>query len=113
MCSDADVAPRRRSTTCPSSSGSYGYSGSAIGDDRDGQPVLEREAAVAGDVVGVRVGLEHALDPHALLLCGLEILLDRERGVDDDRDAGLCVTDQIRGAAEILVHELPEEQHGS
>ena len=81
--------------------------------DRDGQTVLERETAVAADVVGVRVRLEHALDAHALLLGGLEILLDREGGVDDDGDGGLSVTHQIRGATQILVHELPEQQHGA
>ena len=45
--------------------------------DRDGHAVLEREAAVPRDVVGVRVRLEHALDPHACLGGGLEVLLDR------------------------------------
>src|SRR5438105_201275 len=33
--------------------------------DVDGHPVFEREAAVAGDVVGVRVSLEYARDPHS------------------------------------------------
>ena len=61
--------------------------------------------------MGVR--LEHAFDPHAFLLGDGEVLLDLECGVDDNGDACLRVTHQIRGAAEILVHELPMEQHDS
>jgi hypothetical protein len=40
-------------------------------------------------------------------------LLDRERRIDHDSDACLRITDEVRGAPQILVHELPEEQHGS
>src|SRR4029079_7810024 len=60
--------------------------GLGLGDrrDRGAQTVLERKTAMAADVIRVRVRLEHALDAHALVLGGLEILLDREGGVDDD-----------------------------
>ena len=80
--------------------------------DRDRQFVLERKASVTGDVVRMRMGLEHALDPNAVRGCALEVLLDLERGIDDDGHACGGVADQIRGAAQILVHELPEEEHG-
>ena len=79
--------------------------------DGDGQAVLEREAPVPRDVVGVGVGLEHALDPHAGLAGSRDDRLDLQRRVDDDRDACVGVADQVAGAAEILVHELPKEQH--
>ena len=79
---------------------------------RDGNAMLEREPAMTGDVVGVCVGLEHPLDPHPGRVCGGEVLLDRERGVDHDRDSGLVVADEIRGTAEPVVHELLEERHG-
>ncbi len=81
--------------------------------DRDRQPVLEREPSVPGDVVGMGMRLEHALDAHALLLGKCEVLLDRERGIDDHGDSRLRIPDEVRRAPEILVHELPEEQHGS
>ena len=77
--------------------------------DRDRHAVLEREAAVPGDVVGVVVRLEHAHDPHARLLGRLEVRLDRVGGVDDHRLAGRLVTDQVGRAAEIVVDELLED----
>ncbi len=81
--------------------------------DRHRHPVLEREAPVPGEVVGVGVRLEHPLDPHARRVRRLEVLLDPEGRVDDDRDPGVGVADEVRGAPEVVVHELPEEQHGS
>ena len=78
----------------------------------DRQAVVDREAAVPRDVIGVRMGLEHALDPDALGGRRIEERLDLERGVDDDRDAGGRVADEVGRAAEIVVHELPKEQHG-
>ena len=47
--------------------------------------VLEREAAVPGDVIGVRVRLDVAHDADVEPLGLLEVLLDREGGIDDDR----------------------------
>jgi len=77
--------------------------------DRDGHAVLEREAPVSGDVVGVVVCLEHAHDPHARLLGRVEVGLDRVSGVDDHRLAGRLVADQVGRAAEVVVHKLLEE----
>ena len=71
--------------------------------------VLERQAAVAGDVIGVRVGLEHADDPHACLLGFFEVGLDRVGGVDDHRLAGRLVADQVGRAAEVVIHKLAEQ----
>ena len=56
--------------------------------DRDRDAVLEREAAVAGEVVGVGMRLEHAHDANAGLRRRREVRLDRECRVDDDRFPG-------------------------
>ena len=73
------------------------------------EAVLERETAVAGDVVGVRVRLEHADEPYPAPL-GLERgRLDREWRVDDDGDPFVLVADEVRGAAEVVVQELRED----
>src|SRR5439155_3139167 len=71
--------------------------------------VLEREASVAREVVGVRVGLEHAHDPDAAALRLLEIRLDRVGGINDDGLPGRLVADQVGRAAEVVVHELPKK----
>ena len=68
-----------------------------------GSAVLEREAAVPRDVVGVRVRLDHADEPHPLPLGLGEQRLDRVRRVDHDGDPGLLVTDQVARAPEIVV----------
>ena len=112
MCSTWIVSEPTVSSS-PSASGSQRVLGLGERVDRDGHAVLEREAAVAGDVVGVVVRLEHAHDPHAGALRRLEVALDRVGGVDDDRLAGRLVTDQVGRAAEIVVHELPEEHFAS
>ena len=80
---------------------------SSVDGHRD--PALECEPAVPGHVVGVRVGLQHPRDPDAGPLRLLEVLLDRVGGVDEQRLARVGVADEVRGAPEILVDELPEE----
>jgi hypothetical protein len=55
--------------------------------------------------------LEHADELHLMSPGGVQILLDRECRIDDDRLPRLLVADEIRGAPEIVVDELPE-QHG-
>ena len=80
--------------------------------NRDRQPVLECQPSVAGDVIGVRVRLEDADEPHVASLRLGEVRLDPVRGVDEDGDARVLVPDQVRPAAEIVVDELPEE-HGA
>ena len=51
-----------------------------------GQRVLECEAAVTRDVVGVRMGLEDADEVDAVLRGRIQIRLDRVCRVDDDGD---------------------------
>ncbi len=76
------------------------------------QPVLEREPSVPGDVIRVRVRLDDAYELDVAPFRLGEVLLDRVRRVDDHRDACVLVADEVRGASEIVVHELPE-QHGA
>jgi hypothetical protein len=80
--------------------------------DEDRDAVLESKSPVAGNVIGVRVRLEDAGQAHRAPLALLEILLDRERRVDDDGHALVLVADEIRGAPEIVVDELHEEHGG-
>ena len=81
--------------------------------DRHRHAVFEREAPVAGKVVGVGVRLQHPLDPHAGRCSRVEVLLDPKGGIDDDGDSRVGVADEVRGAPEVVIHELPKEQHGS
>jgi hypothetical protein len=73
--------------------------------------MLECESPVTGDVIGMCVRLEDADELDLVPPGGIEILLDGERRIDDDGFLRLLVADEIRGAPEIVVDELPE-QHG-
>lgn len=77
--------------------------------DAHRDPMLERKPAVARDVVGMRVRLDRADDPHVVPGGDLEQLLDREWWVDHDRLASCLATHEVRGATEILVDQLAEE----
>ena len=77
--------------------------------DGDRNPVLEREPSVPGHVIGVSVGLEDAHDSDACLGRRIEVLLDRVRGVDQERLPLAGVADQVGGAAEIVVDELAKQ----
>jgi hypothetical protein len=77
--------------------------------DRD--VVLECEPPVPGDVIGVRVGLERARDADACAFRRREVLLDRVGGVHHEGFASGGVTDQVGGAAKIVVDELAEQHH--
>ena len=70
---------------------------------RVGQP------AVAGDVVGVVVGLEDVLDSHTHVPCEVEVHVDLEARIDDRRDSGPVVTDEVGRTSEVVVGDLPEE----
>ena len=70
--------------------------GRGVAVDVDRRAGRGREAAVAGDVVGVVVGLEDVLDLHAHVARELEVLVDLEARVDDGRDAGVLVADRGR-----------------
>ena len=67
--------------------------------DADRDAVLEREPAVPGDVVGVRVRLDRADDPDAAPLGLLEQWLDRERRIDEHCDAGFFVSHEVTRTA--------------
>ena len=67
------------------------------------------EAAVAGHVVGVGVGLEHVLDRHAEVAREPQVLVDVEPRVHHGGDARVVVADQVGGAAEIVVGDLSED----
>ena len=69
--------------------------GAGIGVDRNRHAVLEGEAAVAGDVIGMRVRFEHAGYPQPSRRGLLDERLDCVRGVDEDSLARLLVTDQV------------------
>ena len=60
----ASISRSPSSSFQPSANGSCGYSASASSWTWIVAPVARGEPAVAGDVVGVVVGLEHVLDPH-------------------------------------------------
>ena len=81
--------------------------------DRHARAVLDRKPPVPRDVVGVVVRLDRAHDAQRVALRLLDVLLDRERGVDDDRLAGLLGADQIGGAAEVGVDELSKQHEVS
>ena len=77
--------------------------------DRDRDVVLQRQPSVTGHVVGVRVRLQHAHDADALLLGRREVRLDRIGGVDQKCLARVGIADEVGGAPEVLVDELPEQ----
>src|SRR3954451_4607314 len=70
---------------------------------------LEREAAVAGDMIRMRVRLENGGELDAMALAFVQALLDRGRGICGDRRSGLLVADQVGGTPEVVVDELLEE----
>ena len=67
------------------------------------------EPAVARDVVGVVVRLEHVLDPHAQVAGQAQVLVDVQPRVDDRGHARVLIADEVAGAAEVVVRELAEE----
>ena len=77
--------------------------------DRHRDAVLQREPAVAGEVIGVRVRLDRAHDLHTAPGGRLEHRFDCVRWIDDGSDACVLVTDQIRRTAEVVVQKLLEQ----
>ena len=71
--------------------------------------VVEREPAVPGEVVRVRVCLEHAHQPNLLARRLLDVLLDPVRRIDDRCLPRVLVADQIGRAPQAVVHELAED----
>src|SRR4029079_1826229 len=82
----------------------------------DGRAGGGAEPAVARNVVGVRVGLEHVLDLDPHVAGELEVGLDVEAGIDNGGDAGVLVAHEIRRAAEVVVDDLTKnhsDKHNS
>ncbi len=77
--------------------------------DVDGRPGAAAEAAVAGDVVGVVVGLEHVPDPHPVQARQPPIGVDVPLRIDDHGDARFPVGDEVRRATEVLVDDLAKK----
>jgi hypothetical protein len=71
--------------------------------------VLQREPAVAGDVVGVRVRLEDGNYPDGAPADLVEVRLDPVSRVDEDGEPGMLVADEVRRAPQVVVDELLEE----
>ena len=83
--------------------------GYCVAMDRDRDVVLQRQPSVTRYVVGVRVRLQHAHDAHARLFGRGQVRLDRVGGVDQQCLARVGVADEVGGAPEVLVDELPEQ----
>ena len=79
------------------------------GMNADGKSVLEGEPAVAGQMVGMRVRLQHARGSQSCPLDLGEHRPDVVGRVDDDGLARLFVSDQVAGAAEVVVDELAQQ----
>ena len=77
--------------------------------NRDGQAELEREPTVAGDVVGVGVGLEDAREAHAAASHSASTSSTASGGSTTTASPAALVADEVGGAAQILVDELPEQ----
>jgi hypothetical protein len=66
---------------------------------------------MAREMVGMSMGLHDPDDADVPPLRLLEVLLDRERGIDDDGLAGSRIADEIGSTPERVVDELRED-HG-
>nr|WP_308406722.1 hypothetical protein [Streptomyces sudanensis] len=81
--------------------------GGAVGDAGAG---AFGQFQVAGEEVGVDVGLDDALDGQAVALGGGEVVVDVAPGVDHDGPAGGAVADEVRGVGEAVEVEPHEDQ---
>ena len=71
--------------------------------------MLEREAAVPGEVIRVGMGLDRPDDVDLAPVGLLQVLLDRKGGVDDGCFARARIADEVGSAAERVVDELRED----
>src|SRR4051795_2615332 len=55
------------------------------------------------------VRLQHVLDAHVQVARELEVFVDVEARIHHGRNAGLVVSDQVRGTAEIVMRDLTED----
>jgi hypothetical protein len=79
--------------------------------DGHGDAVIERQAPMARDMVGVRVRLDRPHEPRTEASCLREDRLDREVRIDDGDLPGDLATDQVRSTSQVVVQDLGEE-HG-
>ena len=86
-----------------------GVVGIRINVDRDGDAVLEGEAAMACEMVGVGVRLDRADDPDVATGCLCDHGLDRVRRIDDHGDARFFVPDEVTRTTQVVVQELMED----
>jgi hypothetical protein len=63
-------------------------------------------------MIRVRMGLDRPHDLDAPPVGLVEVLFDRVRRIHDHGDSGVLVTDEVGGAAEVVVDELRED-HGA
>jgi hypothetical protein len=85
--------------------------GRGVAVDVDGGAGRGDEPAVAGDVVGVVVGLEHVLDHDAEVAGEPQVLVDVQARIDDRGDPGVLVADQVARATQVVLGDLTED-HG-
>ena len=79
--------------------------------DADGGAGGAGEVTIAGDVVGVRVGLHDVGDREPLLPGDPQIVVDTVApGIDDHRASRLGAADEVGQAAGLLVEQLLEDQ---
>ena len=93
----------------PSTTGRNGYAGPPSGCVAIQVPSVAGQHAVPGDVVGVRVRLDHADEAERRCVADLEHRAHVQRRVDDDRLADVVAADDVRGTAEIARQDLLED----
>ncbi len=79
------------------------------GVDRDGDGVLEGEATMACEMVGVGVRLDRADDPDVATGCLRDHGLGRVRRVDNHGDARFFVPHEVTRTTQVVVQELMED----
>jgi hypothetical protein len=87
--------------------------GAGLGGQVDSGAGAGGQFAIAGDVIGVEVGVKDVRDPQPIGLGDLEIAVHIALRVHHGTHARLAATDQIGNAAQALKEELPEDHNVS
>ena len=74
---------------------------------RDGQ------APMPGDVVGMVMRLEDVLDVNARVASEAQVLVDLETRVHHGGHTSVLISDEVGGAAEVVVSDLPKEHYAA